>query len=41
MTLPERVEADKIEASLADGVLTVKVPKSERAQRKKIQIKGS
>lgn len=41
VTLPEQVEADKIEASLADGVLTVRVPKSERAQRKKIQVKGS
>jgi HSP20 family protein len=41
VTLPEQVEADKIEASLADGVLTVRVPKSERAQRKKIQVKSS
>jgi HSP20 family protein len=41
VTLPEQVEADQIEASLADGVLTVRVPKSERAQRKKIEIKGS
>ncbi len=41
VTLPEQVEAEKIEASLADGVLTVRVPKSERAQRTKIQIKGS
>lgn len=41
MTLPEQVEADQIEASLADGVLTVRVPKSERAQHTKIEIKGS
>ena len=41
VTLPEQVDADKIEASLAEGVLTVRVPKSERAQRKKITIRGS
>jgi HSP20 family protein len=41
VTLPEQVDAEKIDASLADGVLTVRVPKSERAQRKKIAIKGS
>jgi HSP20 family protein len=39
--LPEQVDADKIEASLSEGVLTVRVPKSERAQRKRIAIKGS
>ena len=41
VTLPEQVEADQIEASLADGVLAVRVPKSERAQHTKIEIKGS
>jgi HSP20 family protein len=41
VTLPDQVEGDRIEASLADGVLTVRAPKSERAQRKKIEIKGS
>jgi HSP20 family protein len=41
VTLPEQVEAEQIEASLAEGVLTVRVPKSERAQRKKIAVKGS
>jgi HSP20 family protein len=40
VTLPERVDGDKVEASLADGVLTVRVPKSERAQRRKIEIKA-
>jgi HSP20 family protein len=38
--LPAQVEADNIEASLSDGVLTVRVPKAERAQRKKIEIKS-
>jgi HSP20 family protein len=41
VTLPEQLDADKIEAALSDGVLTVRVPKSERAQRKRIEIKAS
>jgi HSP20 family protein len=40
VTLPDRVDADKIEANLAEGVLTVRVPKSERAQRRRIQVKS-
>lgn len=40
VTLPDHVESDQIEASLNEGVLTVRVPKSERAQRRKIQIKA-
>ena len=38
--LPDQVDASKIEASLDQGVLTVRVPKSERAQRQKIEIKS-
>ena len=38
--LPEQVDASKIEANLDQGVLTVQVPKSERAQRQKIEIKS-
>jgi HSP20 family protein len=38
VTLPTRVDADKIDANLADGVLTVRVPKSERDQRRRIEI---
>jgi HSP20 family protein len=38
--LPDQVEAQKIDAKLHDGVLTVKVPKSERSQRQKIEIKS-
>src|SRR5213078_300284 len=38
--LPEQVDASKIEASLDQGVLAVRVPKSERAQRQKIEIKS-
>ena len=40
VTLPDHVDAEKIEANLAEGVLTVRVPKSERAQRRRIEVKG-
>jgi HSP20 family protein len=40
VTLPEPVDAERVEAMLKDGVLTVRVPKSERAQRKKIEVKN-
>jgi HSP20 family protein len=38
VALPEQVEADSVEAKLTDGVLTLRVPKSQRAQRRKIKI---
>jgi HSP20 family protein len=41
VTLPEQVDAEQIDASLAEGVLTVRVAKSQRAQRRKIAIKSS
>jgi HSP20 family protein len=41
--LPEGVDADKIEASLKSGVLTVVMPKSAEAQKKsrKVEIKSA
>jgi HSP20 family protein len=39
--LPEEVDADGIEANLSNGVLTVQVPKSERAQRRRIEVTSS
>jgi HSP20 family protein len=39
VSLPDHLDADKIEANLVEGVLTVRVPKSERAQRRKIEVK--
>ncbi|MCF8110562.1 MAG: Hsp20/alpha crystallin family protein [Desulfobacteraceae bacterium] len=40
LTLPGEIDRDKIEASLKDGVLTVSVPKSEKAKAKQIEIKS-
>jgi len=34
------VDADKISAEFKDGILTVKVPKTEQAKAKKIEIKS-
>lgn len=38
--LPCSVNEDAVEAELADGVLTVALPKSEEAKVKKVRIKG-
>ena len=38
VSLPTEVDEDKVTASLADGVLTVRVPKTERARQRKIPI---
>ncbi|GLZ27884.1 heat-shock protein Hsp20 [Lentzea sp. NBRC 105346] len=40
VTLPQDVDADKIQADLADGVLTVRVPKTEAAKPRRIAING-
>lgn len=37
-TLPRDVDAEKIEATMTEGVLTVRVPKSEQAKPRRIQI---
>jgi HSP20 family protein len=39
VVLREHVDPEKIDATLSNGVLTVRVPKSEHAQRRKIEIK--
>jgi HSP20 family protein len=38
VALPESVNGDKIEAKLKDGVLAVRVPKSQRAERRQVEI---
>jgi HSP20 family molecular chaperone IbpA len=40
VTFPTSVGPDKIDAKLADGVLTVQVPKARRDERRRIEIKG-
>ena len=40
LTLPSDVDADKIDASLDDGVLSVRIAKAERAQPRRVEIKG-
>jgi len=37
-TLPEALDEDKLAAELADGVLTIRIPKAPKAQPRKIQI---
>lgn len=39
--LPSEVKSDKITASLADGVLTVTIPKAQPAKPRHIEITGS
>jgi HSP20 family protein len=40
VSLPSHVDGEGIEARIDSGVLTVRVPKSERAQRRKIEVKS-
>jgi len=41
LTLPWDVDADKVEAKLHDGVLTVRLPKAETARPKKVKVLGA
>ncbi len=38
--LPVDVLADKIEASMKNGILTIKMPKADNTKAKKIQVRG-
>ena len=40
LRLPAPIEADSVEAKIANGVLTLTLPKAESAKPKKIQIKS-
>ena len=40
-TLPNTVDADKVGAKFENGVLTVSIPKSEKAKSREIQVKVS
>jgi HSP20 family protein len=39
-TLPDGIDAEKVNATLKDGVLSILVPKKPEAQPKKVDIKG-
>ena len=39
IVLPDAVEAEKIEASLHDGIMTIRLPKAAAAQPRQIEIK--
>jgi HSP20 family protein len=41
VVLPELIDAERIDAKLQDGVLVVRVPKAQKAERRKIEIKAS
>jgi HSP20 family protein len=41
LQLPVEVKADKIEASYKDGVLSVKMPKTESYTVKKVEVKAA
>ena len=38
ITLPTRVDANKVSATYKDGILTVTLPKAEEAKPKQIQV---
>lgn len=40
-TLPDGVDADRIEAEMKDGVLTLRVPKAAELQPRRIPVKGA
>ena len=41
VTLPGEVDADRIDASLDNGVLVVRVPKPERTQPRRVEVGSS
>ncbi len=41
LTLPIDVDAEKVEATLSDGVLTITLPKAQTAMVRKIAVKGA
>jgi HSP20 family protein len=41
VALPDGVDGGKVDARLDHGVLTVRVPKAEKAQRRKIDVKSA
>jgi HSP20 family protein len=40
ITLPYEINTDAVEATLRDGILTIRLPKSESARARKIAVKA-
>ncbi len=40
VVLPEDVDAEKADATMKDGILTIRIPKLEKAKTKKVRIKS-
>ncbi len=40
IALPKEIDADRVEASMSNGILVLKIPKSESAKPRRIQIGG-
>lgn len=40
LTLPDAIDADRVEATLKNGVLTIKLPKAETAKPRRIQVQA-
>ena len=38
--IPEKVDADKVSANSKDGILTVRLPKTESSRARTIKVKG-
>lgn len=41
ITLPRTVNSERVEATLKDGVLTIKLPKAEEAKARKITVRSA
>jgi HSP20 family protein len=41
VVLPNEVNPEGVDAKLNDGVLTVRIPKAKRAQRRRIEVKSA
>lgn len=41
VTLPGEVDPEGVDAKLNDGVLTVRIPKAQRMQRRRIEVKSA
>lgn len=41
VTLPGEVDPEAVDAELNDGVLTVRIPKAQRMQRRRIEVKSA